>query len=241
MNKATFVNEIPSKIEGNEVPTVELVQKIIDQKEIKSENISDRIKEYCEYPLTDMNSENVISANAVRKYIQIFLQRPVVDEIASFTSDELNDSSHVCYILLGYYSSVYKNLEIYVRTFANQKEQNLYILDVKYNDPGYCALKVMNINETGDDTKDSEFGTIHFALSRVSKDEKTYLAIKIVKANVQSSLDIKFFIFGLDINEDLNKEYTEVIDSSQEYYESSLYNVNYTVYTKFCFTQPNIP
>ena len=31
MNKATFVSEIPSKIEGNEVPTVELVQKMIPQ------------------------------------------------------------------------------------------------------------------------------------------------------------------------------------------------------------------
>ena len=31
MNKATFVNEIPSKIEGNEVPTLNLVKSMIDK------------------------------------------------------------------------------------------------------------------------------------------------------------------------------------------------------------------
>ena len=41
MNKATFVSEIPSKIEGNEVPTLNLVNNMLT-----SENISDRITEY---------------------------------------------------------------------------------------------------------------------------------------------------------------------------------------------------
>ena len=41
MNKATFVNEIPSKIEGNEVPTLNLVKSMLT-----SENISDRISEF---------------------------------------------------------------------------------------------------------------------------------------------------------------------------------------------------
>ena len=41
MSKATFVNEIPSKIEGNEVPTLNLVKSMLT-----SENISDRIKEF---------------------------------------------------------------------------------------------------------------------------------------------------------------------------------------------------
>ena len=41
MNKATFVNEIPTKIEGNEVPTLNLVKSLLT-----SENISDRITEF---------------------------------------------------------------------------------------------------------------------------------------------------------------------------------------------------
>ena len=41
MSKATFVSEIPSKIEGNEVPTLNLVKSMLT-----SENISDRIKEF---------------------------------------------------------------------------------------------------------------------------------------------------------------------------------------------------
>ena len=35
MSKATFVNEIPNEIKGNEVPTVELVQKMITSENIK--------------------------------------------------------------------------------------------------------------------------------------------------------------------------------------------------------------
>ena len=41
MNKATFVSEIPDKIEGNEVPTLNLVKSMLT-----SENISDRIPEF---------------------------------------------------------------------------------------------------------------------------------------------------------------------------------------------------
>ena len=41
MSKATFVSEIPDKIEGNEVPTLNLVKSMLT-----SENISDRIPEF---------------------------------------------------------------------------------------------------------------------------------------------------------------------------------------------------
>ena len=44
MNKATFVSSIPSKIEGNEVPTVELVQKMIPEvvSEFNSQSSSEK-------------------------------------------------------------------------------------------------------------------------------------------------------------------------------------------------------
>ena len=207
MNKATFVSEIPSKIEGNEVPTLNLVKRMLRE-----------------------------DGNVQFNFINLGRSISTLD----ITEDQ------TIYILLGKetFGKSIKYLTILVQYFKDSIYTNLYKIDIEIKSDNIFGITVNNISNTGDETKDSQYGSIKFELCRLQKQDILYVALKLVKTNMDKS-DLYFHINGLISDEVDYADYgnISVANGSNEFTEQAYSNYFttcvYSIFNKSCI-QPEI-
>ena len=106
-------------------------------------------------------------------------------------------SSQTRYRKLGDWNS--KKL-LYIWFFIKESSDYIpiYYVEIFFNPNYNKCMKIYNVSDTGDNTKDSSYGSLKFELCKLDKTDGTsYLALKFVKSTYDAKI-IDYFVDGID-------------------------------------------